>query len=99
MVGLTKVMAIELANSGITGNAICPGWVLTDLVKKQIEARGGGGGHRVEQAAHDDLAEKQPMLQFTTPEEIGGARGVSVWRAASTITGAPLSIDGGWVAQ
>jgi 3-hydroxybutyrate dehydrogenase len=99
LVGLTKVIAIETANSGITCNAICPGWVLTPLVKKQIEARAAAQGIPYQQA-HDDLVrEKQPMLQYTTPEKIGGLAVFLCSEAASTMTGTALSIDGGWVAQ
>ncbi|HWB51177.1 MAG TPA: 3-hydroxybutyrate dehydrogenase [Stellaceae bacterium] len=99
LVGLTKVIAIEAANSGVTCNAICPGWVLTDLVKKQIEARAAAQGVPYQQAHDDLLREKQPMLQYTTPEKIGGLAVFLCSDAASTMTGAALSIDGGWVAQ
>ena len=99
LVGLTKVVAIEAANSGVTCNTICPGWVLTDLVKKQIEARAAAQGVAYQQAHDDLLREKQPMLQYTTPEKIGGLAVFLCGDAASTMTGAALSIDGGWVAQ
>jgi 3-hydroxybutyrate dehydrogenase len=99
LVGLTKVIAIEAANAGITCNAICPGWVLTDLVKKQIEARAAAQGIPYSQAHDDLLREKQPMLQYTTPEKIAGLAVFLCGEAASTMTGAALSIDGGWVAQ
>ena len=99
LVGLTKVIAIEAANSGVTCNAICPGWVLTDLVKKQIEARAAARGVTYQQAHDDLLREKQPMMQYTTPEKIGGLAVFLCSDAASTMTGAALSIDGGWVAQ
>jgi len=99
LVGMTKVIAIEAANSGVTCNAICPGWVLTDLVKKQIEARAAAQGIPYQQAHDDLLREKQPMLQYTTPEKIGGLSVFLCSEAASTMTGAALSIDGGWVAQ
>ena len=99
LVGLTKVIAIETANSGVTCNAICPGWVLTDLVKKQIEARAAAQGIPYQEAHDDLLREKQPMLQYTTPEKIGGLAAFLCSEAASTMTGAALSIDGGWVAQ
>ena len=99
LVGLTKVIAIETANSGITCNAICPGWVLTPLVKKQIEARAAAQGVPYQQAHDDLLREKQPMLQYTTPEKIGGLAVFLCGEAASTMTGTALSIDGGWVAQ
>ncbi|MGD9617868.1 MAG: 3-hydroxybutyrate dehydrogenase [Alphaproteobacteria bacterium] len=99
LVGLTKVTAIETANQGITCNAICPGWVLTPLVQQQIETRAHAQGIAVEQASADLLREKQPMLAFTTPEKIAALAVFLCGEAASTITGAALSIDGGWVAQ
>jgi 3-hydroxybutyrate dehydrogenase len=99
LVGLTKVIAIEAANSGVTCNAICPGWVLTPLVKQQIEARAAAQGISFQQAHDDLLREKQPMLQYTTPEKIGGLTVFLCGDAASTMTGAALSIDGGWTAQ
>jgi 3-hydroxybutyrate dehydrogenase len=99
VVGMTKVAAIELANSGITANAICPGWVQTPLVQRQLEARASQDGISADQAAQNFLAEKQPMLRFSTAEGIGGLAVFLCSDAAATITGAPLSIDGGWVAQ
>jgi 3-hydroxybutyrate dehydrogenase len=99
LLGLTKVTAIETANQGITCNAICPGWVLTPLVQQQIEARAKAQGIAVEKAREDLLREKQPMLDFTTPEKIAALTVFLCGDAASTITGAALSIDGGWVAQ
>jgi 3-hydroxybutyrate dehydrogenase len=99
LVGLTKVIAIEAANQGVTCNAICPGWVLTALVKKQIEARAAAQGIPYQQAHDDLLREKQPMMQYTTPEKIAGLAVFLCGEAASTMTGAALSIDGGWVAQ
>jgi 3-hydroxybutyrate dehydrogenase len=99
LVGLTKVTAIETANQGVTCNAICPGWVLTPLVQQQIEARARTQGIPVADASADMLREKQPMLDFTTPEKIAALAVFLCGEAASTITGAALSIDGGWVAQ
>jgi 3-hydroxybutyrate dehydrogenase len=99
VLGMTKVAAIELANSGVTVNAICPGWVLTPLVEKQLHDRAEKDGKTVEQETHDLVAEKQPMVKFTSPEQIGGLAVFLCSDAATTITGAPLSIDGGWVAQ
>ena len=99
LVGLTKVTAIETANQGVTCNAICPGWVLTPLVQQQIEARARTQGIAVKQASSELLAEKQPMLDFTTPEKIAALAVFLCGDAASTITGTALSIDGGWVAQ
>ena len=99
VLGLTKVAAIELANAGVTVNAICPGWVLTPLVEQQLEVRAKRNGITAEAAAAEFLAEKQPMAQFSTPEAIGGLAVFLCSAAARTITGAPVSIDGGWVAQ
>jgi len=99
IVGLTKVVAIETANEGITCNAICPGWVLTPLVQQQIETRAKTEGKTVEQAKNELLAEKQPMLQFSTPEGVGALAVFLAGDAASTITGSSYSIDGGWTAQ
>src|SRR6266850_770156 len=99
LVGLTKVVAIEAANAGVTCNAICPGWVLTALVAKQIEAKAQAAGISFEQASENLLREKQPMLRFTTPEQIGALAIFLCGDHAATITGAPLSIDGGWTAQ
>lgn len=99
LVGLTKVVAMEAANDGITCNAICPGWVLTPLVQKQIEARAKASGQSVEEAKVALLSEKQPMHQFSTPENIGALAVFLASDAAQTITGSAYSIDGGWVAQ
>ncbi|GAC1345863.1 MAG: 3-hydroxybutyrate dehydrogenase [Acetobacteraceae bacterium] len=99
LVGLTKVGAIELANSGVTVNAICPGWVLTPLVQAQIDARAKAENVGAEVIAHRMLSEKQPMTQFTTPEGLGGMAVFVCSDAARTMTGAALSMDGGWVAQ
>src|SRR5947209_16298498 len=99
LVGLTKVVAIETANDGITCNAICPGWVLTPLVQQQIDARAKAEGKTVQQANNELLAEKQPMLKFSTPENVGALAVFLAGDAAETITGSSYSIDGGWVAE
>jgi 3-hydroxybutyrate dehydrogenase len=99
VVGLTKVVAIETANAGITCNAICPGWVLTALVAQQIEARAKAMGKSFEQAKTELVAEKQPMLDYTSPENIGALAVFLASNAAATITGSAYSIDGGWTAQ
>ncbi|HVZ53772.1 MAG TPA: 3-hydroxybutyrate dehydrogenase [Pseudolabrys sp.] len=99
LVGLTKVVAIETANDGITCNAICPGWVLTPLVQKQVDARAKEQGISVEQAKVDLVSEKQPMHEFTKPENIGALAVFLASDAAESITGSAYSIDGGWVAQ
>ena len=99
VLGLTKVTAIELANDGITANAICPGWVLTPLVQRQLEARAQQDGISVEAAANAFLTEKQPMTKFSTPEALGGLAVFLCSDAAATITGVPMTMDGGWTAQ
>jgi 3-hydroxybutyrate dehydrogenase len=99
VVGLTKVAALELAHTGVTANAICPGWVLTPLVQQQIDARAAASGGSVEDESHALLAEKQPMRRFTTPEQIGAFCVFLCSDAASTITGTALPIDGGWTAH
>lgn len=99
LVGLTKVVALETATTGITCNAICPGWVLTPLVQKQIEARAAQEKISVEQAKLELVSEKQPSKDFVTPEQIGGLATFLCSDAAAQIRGAALSIDGGWTAQ
>jgi 3-hydroxybutyrate dehydrogenase len=99
LVGLTKVTALEAASSGITCNAICPGWVLTPLVERQIAARAGDFKLAIEQAKADLLKEKQKLLAFTTPEQIGAMIVFLCGEAAATMTGTALPMDGGWVAQ
>ena len=99
IIGLTKVGALELANVGTTVNAICPGWVLTPLVQAQIDARAAAGGVSADEVARTMLSEKQAMVEFSTPEGIGGLAVFLCSDAARTITGASMSIDGGWVAR
>jgi 3-hydroxybutyrate dehydrogenase len=99
IIGLTKVVALETANDGITCNAISPGWVLTPLVQKQIEDRAKAQGKTVEQASNELISEKQPMLKFSTPENIGALAVFLAGDAAESITGSSYSIDGGWTAQ
>jgi len=99
IVGLTKVVALETAGSGITSNAICPGWVLTPLVQKQIDAIAAKEGISNDQAAEKLLSEKQPSKQFVTPEQIGGLAVFLCSDSAAQITGASYTIDGGWTAQ
>ncbi|HVJ54398.1 MAG TPA: 3-hydroxybutyrate dehydrogenase [Aliidongia sp.] len=99
IVGLTKVVALENANDGITCNAICPGWVLTPLVKKQIEDRAKANGTSVAAEETALLSEKQPMHSFVTPEQLGGLAVFLCSESGSTMTGTALSMDGGWVAQ
>lgn len=99
VLGLTKAAAIELADAGVTVNAICPGWVKTPLVERQLEARAAAEGRTLAEVERDLLGEKQPMSRFTTPEQVGALAVFLCSDAADTITGAPLSIDGGWAAR
>ena len=99
LLGLTKVAGIELANDGITVNAICPGWVRTPLVEVQLEDRASRGGRTVDEESRQLLAEKQPMLAFTTPQQIGALAVFLCSDAARTVTGAAMPIDGGWTAS
>ncbi len=99
LVGLTKVTALETAGSGITCNAICPGWVRTQLVEKQIEARALSSAMGLEDAARQLLLEKQPSQQFVTVEHVAQLAVFLCSDAASQMTGAALTMDGGWTAQ
>ncbi|HEY5166912.1 MAG TPA: 3-hydroxybutyrate dehydrogenase [Pseudolabrys sp.] len=99
IVGLTKVVAIETANNGVTCNAICPGWVLTPLVEQQIVARAKASGQTFDEAKVALVSEKQPMHAYTTPDNIGALAVFLAGDAAATITGSAYSIDGGWIAQ
>jgi 3-hydroxybutyrate dehydrogenase len=99
VVGLTKVTALETANDGITANAICPGWVLTPLVQKQIEDNAKKQGISVDAAKEILLKEKQPMLQFSTPANLGALAVFLCGDHAATITGIALPMDGGWTSQ
>ena len=99
IVGLTKVCALENATSGVTCNAICPGWVHTPLVQKQIEDRAAAASITVEQATHDLLAEKQPSLRFATVDDIGDLTVFLSSNAGRSMTGVSLPVDGGWTAR
>ncbi|HJV69964.1 3-hydroxybutyrate dehydrogenase [Ideonella sp.] len=99
IVGLTKAVALETATTPVTVNAICPGWVLTPLVQKQVDARAASAGVSIEEAKRQLLAEKQPSLQFTTPEELAGLAVFLCSPAAANIRGTAINVDGGWVAQ
>ena len=99
VVGLTKVVALETARTGITCNAICPGWVLTPLVEKQIRDRASREKISADQAKLELLAEKQPSQEFATPEQIGALTVFLCSEAAAQIRGVALPVDGGWTAQ
>ncbi len=99
IVGFTKSIALETATTGITSNAICPGWVLTPLVQKQIDDRAAREGITVEQANKELLGEKEPSLQFTTPDELGALAVFFCSPAGNNVRGVAWNMDGGWVAQ
>jgi 3-hydroxybutyrate dehydrogenase len=99
LVGLTKVTALENATTGVTCNAICPGWVLTPLVQKQVDARASEQGLSNEDAKEQLLAEKEPSLQFTTPDELGELAVFFCSAAANNVRGVAWNMDGGWAAQ
>jgi 3-hydroxybutyrate dehydrogenase len=99
VLGMTKVVALETARTGITCNAICPGWVLTPLVQKQIDDRAQREGIAVEQAKSELLAEKQPSGEFATPEQMGALCVFLCSEAAAQMRGVALPVDGGWTAQ
>lgn len=99
VVGLTKVTALENAGNGVTCNAICPGWVRTPLVEAQIQALAKKSGMAVEDAAKEMLKEKQPSLQFVTPEQLAGAAVFLASDAAAQMTGTTMALDGGWTAR
>ena len=99
VVGLGKVVALETAGSGITCNTICPGWVHTPLVQRQIEDNAARDGVSIEAATDNLLAEKQPSKQFVTPEQIGQLCAFLASDAAAQLTGIAIPIDGGWTAQ
>ncbi len=99
LIGLTRVVALETAETGITCNAICPGWTRTPLIEEQIEARSQSLGVSTEEGARDLLKEKQPSGEFATEEQLGAQAVFLCGEAASQITGAALPVDGGWTAQ
>jgi 3-hydroxybutyrate dehydrogenase len=99
LLGLTKVVALETATTGVTCNAICPGWVLTPLVQKQIDDMAEREGLGPEAAGAKLLGEKQPSLEFATPEQIGALAAFLCSDAAAQIRGAAVPVDGGWTAQ
>jgi 3-hydroxybutyrate dehydrogenase len=99
LVGFTKAVALETATTGVTVNAICPGWVLTPLVQQQLDARAAREGIDGEEAKRRLLAEKQPSLQFTTPAQLGELAVFLCSPAADNIRGTAFNVDGGWVAQ
>ena len=99
LIGFTKSTALEVATTGITSNAICPGWVLTPLVQKQIDDRAAREGISVDKAKLDLLSEKQPSLEFVTPEQLGELAVFLCSPAGDNVRGVAWAVDGGWTAQ
>ena len=99
IVGLTKVTALENATTGVTCNAICPGWVLTPLVQKQVDAKAAAHGWTNTEATKALLGEKEPSMQFTTPEELGELAVFFCSPAGNNVRGVAWNMDGGWAAQ
>ena len=99
IVGLTKVTALETAQTGVTCNAICPGWVLTPLVQKQVDARAEKDKVNNEEAKKRLLSEKQPSGEFVTPDQLASLAVFFCSPAATQIRGVAWNMDGGWVAQ
>jgi 3-hydroxybutyrate dehydrogenase len=99
IVGLTKVVALETAELGITCNAICPGYVYTPLVEAQIEGQAKSHNIPREQVIRDVLLAQQPNKRFATVEELGALSVFLASSAAASITGTALPVDGGWTAH
>jgi 3-hydroxybutyrate dehydrogenase len=99
LVGLTKVVGLETAGTGVTANAICPGWVQTPLVDKQIADIANQKKISEHDAAIGLLEEKQPSRAFVTPEQLGGTVAFLCSPMADQITGTTVSVDGGWTSQ
>jgi 3-hydroxybutyrate dehydrogenase len=99
VVGLTKVTALENATTGVTCNAICPGWVLTPLVQKQVDAKAAALAVSNDEARNLLLGEKEPSMQFTTPEELGALAVFFCSPAGNNVRGVAWNMDGGWAAQ
>lgn len=99
LIGLTKVVGIECADTGVTCNAICPGFVSTPLALAQIETKAKADKISMDQASHLLIGEKQPQVQFTRVEQIAGLAVFLASDTASNMQGAALVSDGGWTAQ
>ena len=99
IVGFSKVVALETATTGVTVNTICPGWVLTPLVQKQIDDRAARLGVSIEEAGRGLLGDKQPSQQFVTPEQLGELAVFLCSSAGDNVRGVAWNMDGGWAAQ
>ncbi len=99
VLGLTKTVALEAARSGVTVNAVCPGYVWTPLVEKQIDDTAKARGITRDEVINDVLLAAQPSKRFATVEELGALAVFLSSPAAASITGTSISVDGGWTAQ
>jgi 3-hydroxybutyrate dehydrogenase len=99
LVGLTKTLALETAGSGITVNAICPGWVQTPLVENQIHALAKENNSNFDQAREKLLGEKQPSKTFVKTTDLAGLMSFLISEAAQSMTGSIITMDGGWTSQ
>jgi len=99
LVGFTKSIALETATTGVTVNAICPGWVLTPLVQRQVDARAAQHQLTETAARQQLLSEKQPSGEFVSPEQLGALALFLCSPAGEQIRGAAWNVDGGWLAQ
>jgi 3-hydroxybutyrate dehydrogenase len=99
IVGLTKTVALETAEQGITCNAICPGWVITPMIDKQIDAQAAAHKMPRDDVIRKVILEKQPTKEFVKIEEVAALAIFLAGDAAASITGTSMSIDGGWVAH
>jgi 3-hydroxybutyrate dehydrogenase len=99
IVGFTKVTALETAEDGITANTICPGYVWTPLVEKQIPEQAAAHNMTEEEVVRNVLLSNQPNKKFATVEEIGDIAVFLASDGAASITGTTISVDGGWTAR
>lgn len=99
VVGFTKVVALEAAEAGVTCNTVCPGYVLTPLVEAQIDAQATAHGIPREQVVRDVLLKEQPTKRFATVAEVAGTVAFLCSPSAASITGASITVDGGWTAH
>jgi len=99
IIGLTKVAALEYAEHGVTVNAVCPGYVWTPLVEKQIDEQAKSHNIPREQVVHDVFLKKHPNRRFATIDEIGATVAFLCSESAGSITGTSIMVDGGWTAE
>jgi 3-hydroxybutyrate dehydrogenase len=99
LIGLTKAVGLEAAGTGVTVNALCPGWVRTPLIERQIAELAGQSRISREQAAVELLSDRQPSRGFVTPEQLGDTVVFLCSPAADQITGTAIAVDGGWTRQ